>query len=92
LETHFITTNTIQYTAKGRGYKPYLNTVRDALYDIGHEFVGLRDAHARKEGSIVVVASKLTHHKQRLRKEFLACCKRKKGSIVISFTRNLPIF
>lgn len=72
-----MTTTLVQYTTKGRGGNPYLDTVRDALDDIRHELVGLWDAHAGKEGRVVVVAAKLTDHKQCLGKEFLACCKRK---------------
>jgi len=59
-----------QYTANGSRH--YLNTVGDALDDIRHELVGLRDALPCKEGRIVVVAAKLTDHEQRLGKELLA--------------------
>jgi len=59
-----------QYTAIGSRH--YLNTVGDALDDIRHELVGLRNALPCKEGCIVVVATELTDHKQRLGKELLA--------------------
>jgi hypothetical protein len=59
-----------QYTANGSRH--YLNTIGDALDDIRHELVGLRDALPCKEGCIVVVAAELTDHEQRLGKELLA--------------------
>jgi hypothetical protein len=59
---------------KQRGY---LDTIGDALDDIRHELVGLREALPCEEGRVVVVAAELADHEERVGVELLALlCKK----------------